>query len=100
VKRAANRRTKLPWSIPTLTEVTDLDEAAAIREACDDRKTLQWAARQSREKTKSRPGKVVQGGPERWSRPGPERWSTSPGKWPGKVVHMRRQEWPGKVVHI
>jgi hypothetical protein len=40
VKRA-KKGAKLPWSTPTLTEVTDPDEAAAIRKACDDRKTLQ-----------------------------------------------------------
>jgi hypothetical protein len=41
VKRAANRRTKLPWSTPIRTEETDLDEAAVIRLACKGRKTIQ-----------------------------------------------------------
>jgi hypothetical protein len=39
-RAAAKKRAKLIWSTPTLTEVTDPEEVAAIRKACDGRKTL------------------------------------------------------------
>jgi hypothetical protein len=40
-KWRSRRGAKLVWSTPTITEVTDPDEAAAIRRACGSGKTVQ-----------------------------------------------------------